>query len=581
MAERLEDLLNEAQEVGRIQRVEDLLGEARESGLAMQATPAPRFDLGGRGADISRVPRTDDLTGTQTFSGRNVGGVPKGSLQEFTLDAASTAAGMVPPMLAGMGAYAAGSELAAAAVPRFPAAARMVGGAFGMGGYSAGEDVLAGRDIDWLKAMLSGTGTLATELGLTGLGYAGARASGVPKETIQDTLGRSTVGRARSMYGTPSKTAELEQADLAQELTKQALGKTTRGRIRAEEKMTRFDLQRVVKDLENEADVAAHPLSKQQFHKSYSETARAEGVKGETPYGLPLHMKSEKFEATYPSAKGTRKRAIERALENGETVPRQILEDFPDLLYKEEAGVDMGPVKQRLERMIKPEAWRSEEEKAVNAAVQKEIGKLPDQMKMRDFDEWITGHTKAVQGQIGAIDSGLSPAAKKEIVRYARGYRNQVLPEARRDFLQSSKDIGTFKRFRKQIMEMKGDLKTSVESVWRRLPQNNELLRAFRRFDEAATRNGIESHLADDAIALARKRDWTSEDVMHAYLLLRGAQRFLIRPLIAKPAILFSKPVAAAAGTGMEGLMSPVAKPFDTKVANEAFMSAMNPRNNP
>ena len=484
---------------------------------------------------------------------RVAGGVAKG-------------AEIVAPIVTGAAPYLAGGSLGAGAgariLARSPYLGRLLGSAAGQMGVSAGEDIVQGEIPSLAKAGATGAASLITEGGIGEFGRMAARVSGVPRETVSDVMGMGTTGRARMIYGAPPKGAELAQADIATTRAKEALGKKTIGRRAAERKMAEFDLSAKVPSATE--DITQHPLSTEQFHKQYSQTVRAGTLVGETPHGLKLHMPGERFEAKYPNAKVLRKKAIQSALDAGEQVPREILEDFPDILYQQEARVDITPIKQRLSKMIKSEPWRSEEQKSANAILRGKIADLPDQMKIADFDQWITEHTKPIGKKIGAIDQSLPVEARKEIAAFGRQYRNKVIPRAKADFLQASKDLGAYKRFRKQILDIQGDPKISVENIWRRLPQNQELLRTFRRFDEAATRNGIPSNLAEDALYLAKKRDWTSDDIFHAYLILRGAQRFIIRPVLAKPSLVAAPTVGRVAGA-----------------ATAAFTETMQPRSNP
>lgn len=290
--------------------------------------------------------------------------------------------------------------------------------------------------------------------------------------------------------------------------------------------------------------------------KTIRETlALSPGKRVSSMYGRPA-PEAEMLQADAAAA------AAKRAL-GTKTVGRQAVEQ--KIADFDIAGVvDTKPVKSYLLSKIRPEPWRSEGQKTANSILERTMRDLPDNMRMEDFDAWITEHTKPISGKIGAIDQQLPTSVRKDIVRYARRYRDQAMPQAKADYQQASSDLNSFKKFRKQVAEVQGDPKIGVEAIWRRIPRNQSLLRIFKRFDEAATRNGIDSHFADDALQLSRKRDWTSDDIFHAYLILRGAQRFIIRPLIAKPALAAAHPTGLAAGGAMA-----------------AFESAMDPRNNP
>lgn len=281
-----------------------------------------------------------------------------------------------------------------------------------------------------------------------------------------------------------------------------------------------------------------------------SPTKRISTMYGKPPLEAEL-LQSDAAVAAAKEAIGTKT--------TGRLAAEQKIRDF------DVAGtVDTRPLKQYMMGRIKSEPWRSEGQKAANTILQRKISELPDDMHMQDFDEWITEHTKPVSQKIGTIDQQLPTDVRKGIVSFARSYRNRIMPEAQQDFAEASRDIKSFKNFRKQVADIRGDPKTSVESIWRRVRNNQALLRAFQQFDESATRNGIESHFADDALQLARKRDWTSDDIFHAYLILRGAQRFLIRPLIAKPSLALAHPTGIVAGGAMA-----------------AFENAMEPESNP
>lgn len=471
-------------------------------------------------------------------------------------------------------AQGAGSELGANLSPAHPLIAGTVGSFVGGTAGDLFWDALAGRAPRLGKSAVVGGVGAAVEAATGALGVMGARGGGVSKRTVAGTLQqgpmRSTIeairtpgglrekasaltgGRMHEMFFPPEEAAPTELARQTAKESTEALskGRLSQGRIKVNRNISAFDMAKRLyhnvdpvtnQPLTQYAKISDHPYSKEGFVKI---------VRSDPESPLITEI------PTSIIAKGTeavRKQVISNALDRGEGIPREVVADFPDLLRKAEAGVDMTRIKDKIASLVKPNTT-NDQVLAVNEQLKALLKRTPDEMSMRAFDEFIREHTGQVKPQLGNVEAALPYYVRKQVANFARNYRNtRVLPGAKNSYARASEYINDVKSLRSRLVNQNGQLKTGAEDIWRNSLRKYRIREAMQRYDKATNDN-----LFERASRLARKQDWSPEDGKTAIGFLEGIAGWIGRASVflgrgaGKVAIAASRPVGHATSAAVQ-----------------------------
>lgn len=170
--------------------------------------------------------------------------------------------------------------------------------------------------------------------------------------------------------------------------------------------------------------------------------------------------------------------------------------------------VDMAPVKQYILDHALPKSTITPQAQRMADFLGELYDRIPDQMSMKDYDNFLQEMRAPIKAQIGNLDASAPVAAQKGIARSMTKYRDTVvLPSAAADFKAASKYLGDVKNFRNTIVDKSGALKAGAENTWRKALRTPRIREAIQAFD-AQTGNNF----AERGASLARKQDWTPED---------------------------------------------------------------------
>lgn len=175
-----------------------------------------------------------------------------------------------------------------------------------------------------------------------------------------------------------------------------------------------------------------------------------------------------------------------------------------------DSPIDFAPIKNKILSMVDKRAT-STGRIAVNNQLESIAERIPERGSMDDLDFFIREHTEPVKGQVKNLEASLPANVQKSIVSFSRGYRNQLLPEAKADFASASRYLKSTKMLRSMLVDKEGNLKRGVENVWRQIPRNKVILEAFQNFDQVHGTN-----FADRALDLARRANWSPGDAASA-----------------------------------------------------------------
>lgn len=168
--------------------------------------------------------------------------------------------------------------------------------------------------------------------------------------------------------------------------------------------------------------------------------------------------------------------------------------------------VDFEPIRQRILSLVDDRAT-STGRIAVNNQLRGMADRIPESGTMDDLDFFIREQTEPIRGQVQNLEAALPASVQQRIVSFARGYRNRILPEARRDFAAASRYLAATKRIRSMLVDKSGNLRRGVEGVWRQIPRNKVVMEAFENYDKVHGTN-----FANRALDLARRANWSPGD---------------------------------------------------------------------
>lgn len=206
------------------------------------------------------------------------------------------------------------------------------------------------------------------------------------------------------------------------------------------------------------------------------------------------------------------------------------------------------------------------DEAAANKALDDLADTLPDKMSMAELESYVRRIRSSISGHYGQPGGNLKTQDLKDISAFARQYRDELLTGASgkygpKQFAQSSTEMDAIKNFRRTILDNKGNLRSGVENIIRRLPRNRVLMKVFERYD-AATGEDI----AVQARELGLKRQWTPTDLKDAGSMLEALMGRLNR---------LTGPPARAVAKGITVGVPPRGYPSRGAAATAAFMQAM------
>lgn len=176
-------------------------------------------------------------------------------------------------------------------------------------------------------------------------------------------------------------------------------------------------------------------------------------------------------------------------------------------LKSSNAKVDMQPVFDHIMSLSRTPVNAGEE--AANKALEDAAGRLPQEMSLEEFHNWIQRMRRPVRDQIGKEGGTLMAEDLKSIQNFAREYRDKIAgPKAAEAFSASSKEIDAIKRFKSLLLDPKGNLRRSAPNTIARYKGNDVIREVVKKYDAAMKTNF--DGLMDD---LALNRQWSPKQI--------------------------------------------------------------------
>ena len=229
-------------------------------------------------------------------------------------------------------------------------------------------------------------------------------------------------------------------------------------------------------------------------------------VEKAAPYGGPKAARMVKA-----APEGSQMAIAERAQESAVAQRSPSLPEATAGVKAASQDVDTQPIFDHIMSKYRANPVNKAEE-AANAALEDLAGRLPQKMKMTELQDYLQRIRRPVKDALGKEGGSLIASETKDIQSFVRQHRDAALNAAGQGkaveaFAASSKEIETIKKFKKMLLDNKGNLKDSAEGIIRRIPSNKVILKKVEAYDKVAG-----TQFAKDAKDLALKEMWNPKD---------------------------------------------------------------------